>query len=148
MKTYLLKRIAMNDFGTFGVLLDELGIPFVLTLERPWKDNKKGESCIPVGTYKCLRCRKSPDYDFKDSPQHGNTFQVYAVPERSYVLFHIGNIDDDTHGCILIGEYFGFVKNKKAVEYQPGIGSSGLGYGEFMSKLAAEDEFTLRITEV
>lgn len=140
--TFLLKRVASTRYGTFGVLIDENNIPFVVTLERPWIDNKKGESCIPAGTYKCIRCRKSPDYGYQDSPKFGDVFQVYNVPGREKILIHRGNIEDDTHGCILIGEMFDPVSKK------PGIASSAIGFHEFMDRLVQEDEFTLRIVEV
>lgn len=140
--TFLLKRIAMNQHGTFGVLIDENNVPFVVTLERPWLDNKSNVSCIPAGTYKCIRCRKSPDYGYQDSPKFGDAFQVYQVPGRNKILIHKGNLDDDTHGCILIGEMF------DPVSKTPGIASSALGYMELMDRLSGVDEFTLRIIEV
>lgn len=135
MFTYLLKRIAGNTFGTFGVLIDENNIPFVLTLERQWLNNRHGVSCIPTGIYECERVT---------TPLHGNCFQVMNVPDRDSILLHKGNIDDDSHGCILIGEKFEYaIKNGK-----PGVAASGEGYDEFMSKLNGVDKFTLKIVEV
>lgn len=136
-------RVAYTQHGTFGVLRH--GVPFAVTLERPWLNNvpsrgDKPGSCIPVGTYRCLRCRKSPDYGFKDSPKFGDTFQVFQVPGRSTILFHKGNLDDDTRGCILVGEKF------DSIGGIPGIASSAEGFAEFLKLLANEDEFTLKIT--
>lgn len=135
MLTYLLKRIALTDHGTFGVLIDENNIPFVLTLERPWLNNKHNISCIPAGTYVFQRI---------NSPKHGNCFQAVNVEDRDNIQIHKGNIEDDTEGCILIGESFAYnVKNGK-----PGVAASGIGYDEFMQKLSGRDSFTLRIIEV
>lgn len=136
----ILKRVSYSDHGTFGVLLYE-NIPFAVTLERPWRDNRRSESCIPTGEYSCLRCRRSPDYGYADSPRFGDTFQVYNVPGRSKILFHKGNLDDDSHGCILIGEQFGRLND------EPGILRSGDGYGEFMDLLNGADDFVLTITQ-
>ncbi|GAG80142.1 unnamed protein product, partial [marine sediment metagenome] len=105
MKALKLIRVAYIKDGTFGVLFDE-ETPFCLTLEREWKDNRKGESCIPIGTYSCKRVI---------SPKFGNTFEVCNVPGRSHILFHKGNLEDDSHGCILTGEEYGKYKNKVAV---------------------------------
>lgn len=91
-----LKRIASRDDGTFGVLLAN-GRPIAVTLERPWRDNRKGESCIPVGRYTCVRV---------NSPRFGLTWMVSNVPDRSEILFHSGNIFTDSHGCILVAERF------------------------------------------
>lgn len=131
MKTLTLKRISLTPIATFGVLL-EVTIPFTLTLERPWLNNKKGESCIPAGEYMCKRV---------NSPKFGNTFEVTAVPGRSHILFHKGNLADDSHGCILVGERFGMVGNA------PGVLESQSGYSEFLYKLKGEDEFKLTIEE-
>ena len=137
-------RVAYTEHGTFGVLVDA-GVPFALTLERPWKNNQpshgdKPGSCIPVGTYRCLRCRKSPDYGFKDSPKFGDTFQVYKVPGRTTILLHKGNLNDDTRGCILVGEMFDLIGS------QPGVAASAKGFAEFLQHTAGVDEFELQIT--
>ena len=105
MKAFKLVRVAYIPDGTFGVLFDE-DIPFALTLEREWNDNKRGESCIPTGTYLCRRVQ---------SPKFGDTFEVCDVPDRSSILLHGGNIEDDSHGCILIGEMYEKYKGKIAV---------------------------------
>jgi hypothetical protein len=132
MKTCTIKRIAETDDGTFGVMLDG-EVPFALTLERQWLNNKVGESCIPAGDYECKRIR---------SPRFGNTFEVTNVPGRSHILFHKGNLDDDSHGCILIGEMFGKLSGN------PGILASRQGFEEFMNKLEDVDEFSLKIVDL
>lgn len=71
-----------------------------VTLELPWRDNKTNISCIPAGSYP-LR--------LKDSAKFGQSVEVFNVPDRSEILFHAGNSDKDTHGCILLG-----------TSYQPG----------------------------
>lgn len=129
MKIISLIRIASNQDGTFGVLLDE-SVPFALTVERPWLNNKKNVSCIPVGNYLCKRI---------NSPKFGDTFEVTDVPLRSDILFHKGNTEDSTHGCIVIGEEFGELNGKTAVL------SSSKGFNEFLRRLKDVNEFTLLI---
>lgn len=127
-----LKRIARTEDATFGVLLDD-SIPFALSLERAWLNNEVGKSCIPVGTYVCKRVQ---------SPKFGNTFEVTKVPGRSAILFHKGNIHDDSHGCILVGEQFNPVLGEN------GITASAEGFAEFLRRMAGLAEFLLRIEEV
>jgi hypothetical protein len=124
-----IKRIGEGKYGTFGVILFD-DVPFALTLERPWLDNQKGISCIPSGLYKCKRV---------DSPKFGDTFEVEHVPMRTHILFHKGNLDDDSHGCILIGEQYEYLKG------DPAILASKKGFNEFKAKLSDVDEFTLYI---
>lgn len=136
-----IKRVASTKHGTFGVIIWK-DAPFALTLERPWANNQKGKSCIPAGEYAVLRCKASPDYGFKNSSKFGDTFQVMNVPGgRSYILFHKGNLDDDTRGCILLGEQYGFLRG------QPAILASGPGFKEFLGIMATKNGFDLVITE-
>ena len=128
----ILKRIADTEFGTFGVLI-MAGVPFAVTLEDPWINNIRNQSSIPIGQYKCKRHM---------SPKFGNTFKILNVPDRGEIegiLFHKGNLDDDTRGCILIGEEFGILND------EPAILSSGHGFNEFMKIMEGYDDFTLII---
>ncbi len=135
-----LHRVVTGDQGTFGVLLVD-GRPFALTVERQWLDNMRGVSCIPSGEYNVMRCVASPEYGYKNSPRFGDTFNIVNVPNRSKILFHKGNIDDDSRGCIIIGEQFGTLQGDTAVL------SSRQGFAEFMSMLKGQNEFELTIKD-
>lgn len=135
-----LTRVATGADGTFGVLMLNY-VPFALTLERPWANNRRGESCIPSGEYTCLRCKHSPDYGYRDSPKFGDTFQVFSVPDRALILFHKGNLTDDTHGCIIVGEQFEPLKGR------PGVAASAKGFDEFMRLTTGVESFGLKIVE-
>ena len=125
----ILRRIAFTEFGVFGVLLDG-GIPFTLTLERPWLDNKAEVSCIPEGHYTCVRY---------SSTKYPDTFKVQNVPNRTGILFHTGNAMGHSAGCIILGEKFDPFRD------DPGILSSQEGFDEFMDKLANKQTFDLLI---
>ena len=132
MMTLTLKRVARDKFGTFGVLIQN-DTPFAVTCEDLWRENASNVSCIPVGMYRCVRV---------DSPKFGDTFEVTGVPSRAHILFHKGNTEDDTHGCILVGEQFESLNGKTAIL------ASGKGYGEFMERTKGLDSFPLQIMEV
>ncbi len=132
MKSITLIRFTYTEHGVFGVLMEN-DIPFALTIERPWLDNKKGESCIPKGTYFCERIVP---------PKFGDTFEVKHVPNRSAILFHKGNVMDDSHGCIIIGEQFEMLDGK------PAVLASAKGFNEFMDRLKEEYEFKIDIQGV
>lgn len=89
-----LTRIAHNSLGTKGTLAVPGLTNHFFTIENPWLDNKKTDSCIPTGTYICKPV---------NSPRFGMTIEVTNVPNRSHILFHAGNSPDDTDGCILLG---------------------------------------------
>ena len=125
MKTIIIRRFATGVHGTFGVMIHN-HIPFAVTLEREWLDNQSNISCIPAGEYICKRV---------DSPRFKDTFEVTDVKGRSHILFHKGNIDDDSHGCILVGEQFETLKGS------PAILASKKGFGEFKDILKDDDQF-------
>jgi len=101
-------------------------------LEREWKDNKKNISCIPVGDYICERVQ---------SPKFKNTFEICDIPNRTDVLFHKGNIEDDSHGCVLIGEQYHRYKGKASIK------ASREGFAEFLYRTKDIDVFHLKIVD-
>ena len=74
------------------------GRPIAVTLELAWRNNARQLSCIPLGTYRCVRTV---------SQRHGETFEVIGVPNRSAILFHAGNAAPDSLGCIILGAALG-----------------------------------------
>lgn len=133
MKTLILQRLAHfyhpKANGVAGVMIDPKGyIPFCVTLELPWFANTREISCIPAGIYICER---------RISPRHGETFEVMDVSNRTDILFHKGNFDDDTKGCILLAESFDRING------EPAIKDSKTALSEFMFILEKESEFRL-----
>lgn len=124
-----IKRVSTGPDGTFGVLLFG-GIPFAVTVEREWVNNQSNLSCIPEGAYTCKRV---------NSPRFGNTFEVTGVEGRSHILFHKGNVSNDSRGCIIVGEQFGIANGK------PAVLASGEGFKEFLSLVEHLDKFDLLI---
>ena len=131
MRQLFLPRFSMSADGTFGVLFDE-EIPFCLTVEPEWKDNQENISCIPIGYYLCKRVQP---------PRFRDTFEITGVPGRSLVLLHKGNLEDDTEGCVVLGEEYGRYKGKVAVA------SSGRAFTEFKRRLRGINEFYLDIDD-
>jgi hypothetical protein len=128
-KSFTIIRSPSTEWGTFGMMLDG-DLPFCVTLERRWLDNKCGESCILDGQYPCRRV---------NSPRFGNTFEISNVEGRSEILFHKGNIDDDSHGCVILGEQF------EPVLGTNGVISSGKAFIEFLSRTKDVNQFILFI---
>jgi len=123
-----LVRVAKHEDGAFGVLLQH-GLPFAVTLEHTFDD----EVIIPPGEYPCCRTVfRKKGYA---------TFEIF-VPGHSRVLFHIGNLEEDSRGCILIGQEYGTLQGKPAVLL------SRLGFNEFMGRAVGLSEFQLRVSEV
>ena len=123
-------RLEKTYQGTLGVMLVQ-DLAFCITLEPEDLDNQRRISCIPEGVYLCKRVQ---------SPRFGNTFEVTDVPGRSHILFHAGNTEDDTMGCILVGNTFDKLRGKRAVL------NSGQTFKRFLKLLDGESQFWLTIS--
>lgn len=122
-------RLDENEHGTFGVLLID-SYAFCVTLEPEDKDNKQNISSIPEGMYICKRII---------SPRYGETFEITNVPNRTHVLFHAGNVEEHTKGCVLLARKFGVLGEKRAIL------NSGNTFEQFMQKTKDINEFVLYI---
>ena len=125
---FQLKRIAIHDFGAFGVLMKN-NIPFAVTLERTFGEDNR--VVVPTGS---VLCRKSKYYKGR--------YQTYElqVEGHSRVLFHKGNLEEHSRGCVLVAESFYMFGDK------PGIANSAGGFKEFMTLTEGADAFNLEVT--
>jgi hypothetical protein len=79
------------------------------TLEPPWRNNQNGISCILPGEYIAKFLERST------SGRYRNVYWLQAVPGRSGILIHAGNVPAHTEGCILIGRQTGILNGMPAV---------------------------------
>ena len=135
IKTYMEIRRITDDGPTFGVFKNFEGKPFAVTLEPAWLNNLVDNSCIPSGDYLCKRV---------DSPKYGDTFEITGVPGRTHVLFHWGNLEKNTKGCVLVAEKFGILGSDTAILQSRN--SSGGGFNEFLDIVKDRDDFWIRIS--
>ena len=105
----LIIRETFTDKSTIGNLYLD-GEWLCDTLELPWKDNQRSVSCIPAGQYK-VRLRTARESATRDYLH----LLIQDVPNRDYILVHIGNKSSDSRGCVLvgIGTEQDFVKNSR-----------------------------------
>lgn len=135
----VLKRILFSDDGAAGVLICG-NQPVCLTLEEDWRDNQKGISCIPEGSYLCRR---------RTTAAHGETFEVTEVPGRTGILIHSGNTEMDTEGCILPGMEYGSIgawdDQSKTIEPQLAVLRSREAFKKFMALVGDRELFALHV---
>lgn len=113
-----IKRFSGQKEDTIGLFLGTACEFMCFTLEDQYQSEKvSGETRIPSGRYK-LEFRKEGGFhnkyvakfndksskDFMGSDWHKGMIQIKDVPGFEYVLIHIGNTDEDTRGCILVGD--------------------------------------------
>lgn len=92
----ILTRYQETNLGTLGILR---GLKRdIYTLERRWHDNE-AMSCIPAGSYKTI----PHGWERFTTVQKPQVWEITNVPNREAILFHAGNTQDDSRGCILVG---------------------------------------------
>ncbi|KKN08348.1 hypothetical protein LCGC14_1057540 [marine sediment metagenome] len=128
-----LLRLEENyQYGTFGILRIDKQV-FCVTLEPKDEENATDISSIPAQQYVCKRTI---------SPRFGETFEITGVPDRFNVLFHAGNTDEDTEGCVILAEHYGKLGKNRAIL------NSGNTFKKFMLIMEGIDEFLLTIIEI
>lgn len=124
-----IKRAWSDERCTLGMLSIE-GLthdPF-FTLENPARFTTK-DARIPSGTYEC---------EPYSGTKYKDVYIVKDVPGRTAILFHWGNFERDTEGCILIGDGAGMMSG------QPAITGSRIAFDRF-KKFIGNNSFTLTI---
>lgn len=107
----LLLRFSSQEDSTLGMLfkVNSRYKEFLcFTIEDEHRDVKvKGETRIPAGRYN-ITLRTVGGYDERYKKRFGRMHRgmlwLQDVPGFEYILIHCGNTDDDTAGCILIGD--------------------------------------------
>ncbi|TSA53230.1 MAG: hypothetical protein D4R44_04045 [Actinobacteria bacterium] len=130
----LLRRTHFNSDGILGVLLDAYNDQLAVTLEHSYEGKPK----LPAGVYQCQRgmhrLHTNPNQSFE-------TFEVLKVPGHDGILFHAGNWQKDSDGCILLG--------RVCTNSSEGcmITQSQVTFARFMEEMAGIDSFELTVED-
>lgn len=123
----MLKRFRSGSDSTLGVLLID-GVFACFTCEDEFRVVKvAGETRIPAGRYEIKLRTDSPmakRYAEK-YPGHKGMLWLQDVPGFTYAYMHIGNTDDDTEGCVLVGQ------SAHSTETGGFVGHSGPAYRQY-----------------
>lgn len=102
------QRISTGDESTLGIMHDLNGPEFLCyTLEDQANEVKiAGETRIPAGRYEIkLRTEGGMHQRYGQRfPWHKGMLWLQNVPGFEWIYIHVGNKDDDSEGCILVGD--------------------------------------------
>ena len=104
-------RISSQEDSTSGILFETTNGKrtfMCYTIEDEQRDVKVwGETRIPAGTYK-LKLRTEGGfhsrYTGKYGDWHNGMIWVQDVPGFEFILWHTGNTDESTAGCLILGQ--------------------------------------------
>ena len=116
------------------------------TLEDEYRSEKVfGETRIPNGTFK-VGLRKVGGYHAKYSKRfphiHVGMLHVLDVPGFEYILIHCGNTDENTAGCLLVGDS----QENNQITKDGFIGKSTQAYKRIYPRIAEAIECGEKVT--
>ena len=132
-----LLRISVTADGAFGVLMID-GVPCgPVTLERTYAvaetvPNGPQYVKVPPGDYDCKMTRFYKGGGIE-------TYEITGVVGHDRLLFHSGNMETDSDGCVLLGQRFGLLKGR------PAVLESRLAFGQFMAFFGGKRTWKLRV---
>lgn len=111
LKHFEIQRFSSQNEDTLGLFFNAESVYKFkcFTLEDEHRTKKVySETRIPAGLYK-LKLRTYGGFHDRYLARYGSDFhkgmiEIMDVPNFTDVLIHIGNDDDDTAGCILVGD--------------------------------------------
>lgn len=135
-----LERYRFTADGIFGYLKDDENTLSLSTLEHSFIDESSGRNFpkLSEGTYTCKRGM----HKLLHTPEPFEAFEVLGVPDFQGkpvegILFHVGNFNEDSEGCILLG----------LASADSSILSSRGAFERFMAAQEGVDEFTLEVKD-
>lgn len=133
----ILKREAFRKDGIFSELLDDQGNQLFCTLEHAFRD-EDGHYFpkIPDGVYECIRGQ----HRLEGMNENFETFEITGISGHTGLLFHIGNFNFDSDGCVLVGSQF----NKQPTVWT--VINSRIAFTNFMDLQKNCDKFSLLVT--
>lgn len=133
-----LTRKEFRPDGIFGELKSDCGTIKLVTLERSYDDDKSPRPKVPTGKYLCVKGM----HRYKSGKQY-ETFEITDVPGHTGILFHVGNHELDSEGCVLLGSKI--MKFGQNGHHAQMIVNSKIAFEAFMHHQSDVDEFWLEI---
>jgi hypothetical protein len=146
---YEVLRVSSGKDATSGLLfeVDNNKRTFLAyTLEDEQRDVKVwGETRIPAGTYK-LKLREEGGFHNRYLSKYGTPFHkgmiwVQDVPGFEWILWHTGNTDEHTAGCLILGN----TQTNNRIAKDGFVGSSVDAYKFVYPRVAAAIESGLDV---
>lgn len=147
-------RYSSQEDSTIGALFDVSNGKrkfLCYTLEDEYREEKvMHETRIPAGTYK-ITLRTWGGFHERYSKRfpeiHQGMLWIRDVPNFEYILIHCGNDDDDTSGCLLVGD----TQTSNANGSDGFVGSSALAYKKIypyiLNAILNEEKVTITYTD-
>lgn len=136
----ILNRTEYESDGIFGQLLDENNNIICVTLEHAY-DSSNGDGSyapkLPAGIYTCERGQ----HQLANMKAPFTTFEIMNVPGHTNILYHVGNYNKDSEGCVLLGQEISSFEGHNVITH------SKAAFQKFMELQENIDQFTLTVKD-
>lgn len=133
----ILRRISYRSDGIFGELYSKDLSFLSYTLEHSYCLNFSEYSPkIPVGVYECIK----GIHRLPIMRSAFETYEIMNVPNHKDILFHRGNFNMDSAGCVLLGAII-----NRSNERQWFLEHSKTSFESFMNLQKGIDKFQIEI---
>ena len=96
----ILKRSRIDDSGAYGALMDESDGHVCFTLSHTYQGlGGLWRPKVLPGVYVCVR----GTHQLEGHTEPFETFEITGVVGHNNILFHCGNVENDSSGCELLG---------------------------------------------
>lgn len=137
MDLYLTRKQFRED-GIFSELTDSDGQLIAMTLEHAYPNDSGFGPKIPNGVFICKR----GEHYLHEMTTPFETFEITGVEGHVGLLFHWGNFNKDSEGCILLGESIQHVGIRPQA-----VTNSRATFKKFMDFLKSLDTFVLTVRD-
>lgn len=135
-----LVRTLFQSDGIFGHLETSSGIQIAVTLEHAYERDGDYLPKVFSGIYECKR----GPHKLKGMTASFETFEIENVTNHTDILFHWGNYNKDSEGCVLLGRRI-VMNPDKPQELM--ITSSRNSFNKFMDLTKGFEAFTLIVED-
>lgn len=129
----VLQRTEFRADGIFSELRDAGGEHIAVTLEHSYHDGLG--AFVPKlidGRYSCVR-----GIHTLEGLGAFETFEITKVPGHTRILFHVGNFNSDSSGCVLLGLGISQLNSQQMIT------SSRIAFEKFLEFQEGIDQFML-----
>ncbi len=132
-KVYKLIRKEFRADGIFSELYNEKNELIAHTLEHSYDNKPK----IYNGTFKCVR----GPHRLHNMTEDFTTFEITGVTGHQDILFHWGNFNKDSEGCVLLG-----TSEATGADGAKMVTASRPCFAKFMAGLEGVNEFNVIVS--
>lgn len=133
---FTLTRLHYLKDGIFSKLVSEDQSLTFYTVEHAYETPEATwRPKIPPGQFRCVRGL----HRLEGMTQDFQTFEITGVEGHVNLLFHVGNTNSDSSGCVCVG------KDLRLLAPPPMVTQSKESFARFMSTQDEVDEFILTV---